>query len=42
MVGEARSPDSEVGPLDGLTVLDLSRVLIGPFCTMQLGTSMVT
>lgn len=24
------------GPLDGLTVLDLSRVLSGPFCTMQL------
>ena len=24
------------GPLDGVTVLDLSRVLSGPFCTMQL------
>jgi crotonobetainyl-CoA:carnitine CoA-transferase CaiB-like acyl-CoA transferase len=24
-------------PLDGLTVLDASRVLSGPFCTMQLG-----
>ena len=24
-------------PLDGLTVLDFSRVLAGPFCTMQLG-----
>ncbi|WP_255197474.1 CaiB/BaiF CoA transferase family protein [Halorarius litoreus] len=25
------------GPLDGVTVLDASRVLSGPFCTMQLG-----
>ena len=24
------------GPLDGLTVIDLSRVLSGPYCTMQL------
>jgi len=24
-------------PLDGVTVLDASRVLSGPFCTMQLG-----
>ena len=37
MVGEAREPESDTGPLDGLTVLDLSRVLVGPFCTMQLG-----
>jgi len=37
VVGEARDPESDVGPLDGLTVLDLSRVLVGPFCTMQLG-----
>lgn len=37
MVGEARDPDGDVGPLDGLTVLDASRVLVGPFCTMQLG-----
>ena len=37
MVGEARDPDGDAGPLDGLTVLDASRVLVGPFCTMQLG-----
>jgi crotonobetainyl-CoA:carnitine CoA-transferase CaiB-like acyl-CoA transferase len=37
MVGEAHEPDGETGPLDGITVLDASRVLVGPFCTMQLG-----
>ncbi|WP_435194446.1 CaiB/BaiF CoA transferase family protein [Natronomonas sp. EA1] len=37
MVGEARDPDSRTGPLDGVTVLDASRVLVGPFCTMNLG-----
>ncbi len=37
MVGEARDPSSETGPLSGITVLDASRVLVGPFCTMQLG-----
>ncbi|MFC4360491.1 CaiB/BaiF CoA transferase family protein [Halobium salinum] len=37
MTGEAEHPTSETGPLDGLTVLDASRVLVGPFCTMQLG-----
>lgn len=37
MVGEARQPESDVGPLDGITVLDASRVLAAPFCTMQLG-----
>lgn len=37
MVGEARSSETTVGPLDGITVLDASRVLVGPFCTMQLG-----
>ncbi|MCY4730021.1 CoA transferase [Natronomonas gomsonensis] len=37
MVGEAKSSETDVGPLDGLTVLDASRVLVGPFCTMQLG-----
>lgn len=28
---------SATAPLDGITVLDASRVLSGPFCTMQLG-----
>ncbi|WP_436901803.1 CaiB/BaiF CoA transferase family protein [Halovenus halobia] len=29
--------ETEAAPLEGLTVLDASRVLSGPFCTMQLG-----
>jgi crotonobetainyl-CoA:carnitine CoA-transferase CaiB-like acyl-CoA transferase len=37
MTGEARSPDGETGPLDGVTVVDASRVLAAPFCSMQLG-----
>ncbi|QLG29704.1 CoA transferase (plasmid) [Halorarum halophilum] len=37
MVGEAEHPSEDAGPLDGVTVLDASRVLVGPFCTMQLG-----
>lgn len=37
MTGEARTPEENTGPLDGITVLDASRVLVGPFCTMQLG-----
>ncbi|WP_424017743.1 CaiB/BaiF CoA transferase family protein [Halorientalis pallida] len=37
MTGEARTSDGDEQPLDGLTVLDASRVLVGPFCTMQLG-----
>lgn len=37
MVAEAKDPETDRGPLAGLTVLDASRVLAGPFCTMQLG-----
>lgn len=37
MVGEAKQSATETGPLDSLTVLDASQVLVGPFCTMQLG-----
>ncbi|EMA35253.1 CaiB/BaiF CoA transferase family protein [Halobiforma nitratireducens] len=37
MVGEARDPDGSSGPLEGITVVDASQVLVGPFCTMQLG-----
>ena len=36
MTGEAKDPSGETGPLDGITVLDASRVLAGPFCGMQL------
>lgn len=36
MTGKARDAEGE-GPLTGLTVLDCSQVLVGPFCTMQLG-----
>jgi crotonobetainyl-CoA:carnitine CoA-transferase CaiB-like acyl-CoA transferase len=37
MTGEAERPATDTGPLDGVTVLDASRVLAGPFCAMQLG-----
>ena len=37
MTGEAETSDGTEGPLSGLTVLDASRVLAGPFCSMQLG-----
>jgi len=36
MTGEAEQPSGETGPLDGITVLDASRVLAGPLCGMQL------
>ena len=36
MTGEAREPSGETGPLDGISVLDASRVLAGPFAAMQL------
>ncbi len=37
MTGEAAQPSGDEGPLSGVTVLDASRVLAGPFCAMQLG-----
>ncbi len=37
MTGEAETSSGSAGPLDGLTVIDASRVLAGPFCGMQLG-----
>lgn len=37
MVREACDPDTSTGPLEGVTVIDASQVLVGPFCTMQLG-----
>ena len=35
--GDATSGAARPGPLDGLLVVDLSRILAGPSCTMTLG-----
>lgn len=37
MTGEAKHPSTDEQPLEDITVLDASRVLAGPFATMQLG-----
>lgn len=37
MTGEAKTPATDVQPLESITVLDATRVLAGPFATMQLG-----